>query len=306
MPPGRSSAWRELARAQAGVVARRQLFRLGYRDHYVDAQIEAERWQLVSDVVVCTTTGVLTREQLMWAGHLHAGPNSASGGLTALERRGLKNWHRDDITVLLPKSHDLEPLDGVQFVETRRPVLLNATGDLPTWRTEPASLLFAGYSKSNGTALGLLAAVVQQGITTADRLLIEIERMKPLRWAKRFKKALGDIADGSHSLAELRVVRLCRAHGLPLPDRQTKRVDASGRVRYTDAEWRLPNGKLVILEIDGGFHMEVEHWEDDIVRERDLVATGAIVLRCTYRELDDESHRLAASLRAVGVGESSA
>jgi hypothetical protein len=288
------------------MVARRQLIGLGYSDHYADAQIEAERWQLVSDVVICTTTGTPTREQLMWAGTLHAGPNSAIGGLTALERRGLKNWQRDDITVLLAKSHNLEPLDGVRFVETRRPVLLNATGDLRTWRAEPAALLVAGYSKSSRTALGLLAAVVQQGLTTADRLLTEIDRMKPLRWAKRFKDALGDIAGGSHSLAELRVVRLCKAHGLPVPDRQTKRLDASGRIRYTDAEWRLANGKIVILEVDGGFHMEVAHWEDDIVRERDLVATGAVVLRCTYRELDDESHRVAASLRAVGVAESSA
>jgi hypothetical protein len=52
--------------------------------------------------------------------------------------------------------------------------------------------------------------------------------------------------------------------------------------------------------------MEVEHWEGDITRERDLVATGAIVLRCTDRELIDRPAEVMASLRAVGVGESSA
>lgn len=306
MPPGRSHAWRKLAETQAGVIARRQLLDLGYGDHYVDAQLEAERWQLCSDVVLCTTTGTLTREQLMWLGVLHAGPGSAVGGLSALERRGLKNWHRDEITVLLAKSHNLEPVEGVRFVETRRPIGLYATGHPPTWRAEPAALLFAGYGRSSGTALGLLSAVVQQGLTTPERLLKEIDRMQPLRWAKRFKRALVEISDGSHSLAELRVVRMCRAHRLPVPDRQTKRLDASGRVRYTDAEWRLPGGGLVILEVDGGFHMEVEHWEADITRERDLVTTGAVVLRCTARELADEPERVAASLRAVGVGESSA
>jgi hypothetical protein len=298
--------WSELAGQQMGLLARRQLIALEHPTHFVDDQIAAGRWQLVSEVVVCTTTGVLTREQLMWAGVLQAGPGSAVGGLTALERRGLKHWHRDEITVLLAKSHNLEPLAGVRFVETRRPVGLYATGDLPTWRVEPAALLFAGYQRSTRTALGLLAAVVQQGLTTPERLLTEIERMQPLRWAKKFKRALGAIEDGSHSLAELRVVRMCHAHGLPLPDQQTKRLDASGRVRYTDAEWRLPSGRVVILEVDGGFHMETEHWEDDIVRERDLVTTGAIVLRCTDRELDEEAHHVAASLRAVGIGESSA
>jgi hypothetical protein len=306
MPRPRPLTWQHLATEQCDVIARRQLNALGYDDQYVDAQVAARRWQLVSDVVACTTTGALTRQQMMWAGVLHAGPGSAIGGLTALERRGLRNWHRDEITVLLRKSHNLQPLDGVRFVETRRPVSLYATGALPTWRVEPAALLFAGYTTSSRTALGLISAVVQQRLTTPDRLLVEIDRMQPLRRAKRFKATLGYIADGSHSLGELRVVRMCVEHRLPIPDRQTRRIDASGRLRYTDAEWRLPSGKVVVLEVDGGFHMEVIHWENDIVRERDLVTTGAVVLRCTVRELDEEPHRIATSLRAVGVGESSA
>ncbi|MBO0845599.1 MAG: DUF559 domain-containing protein [Nocardioides sp.] len=306
MPTKRPTLWREMARVQCGLLARRQLVGLGYDSDYVDDQLAAERWQLVSDVVVCTTTGTLTREQQMWTGVLHAGPGSAIGGLTALERRGLKNWYRDEITVLLAKSHNLQPLEGVRFVETRRPVLLNATGALPTWRTEPAALLFAGYTPSPRTAMGLLAAVVQQRLTSPDRLLAEIDRMRPLRRAKLFKATLAEVEDGSHSLAELGVSRMCRQHGLPQPDRQVRRRDASGRLRYLDCEWRLPDGTVVILEIDGGFHMEVEHWEDDIARERDLVSTGAVVLRCTDREIRDQPDRVASSLRAVGVGRSSA
>jgi hypothetical protein len=300
------AVWADLAAQQAGLLARRQLIRLGLASHFVDRQVAAGRWQLISDVVICTTTGTLTREQRMWAGVLHAGPGSAIGGLTALERRGLKHWPRDEITVLLRKSHNLQPLDGVAFVETRRPVGLYATGAPPTWRVEPAALLYAGYTTSTRTALGLLSAVVQQRLTTPARLLVEIDRMRPLRRAKRFKATLGFIAGGSHSLGEQRVVRMCFDHRLPIPDRQARRLDASGRLRYTDAEWRLPSGKVVVLEVDGGFHLDVEHWEDDITRERDLVATGPVVLRCTTRELVDVPEKVAASLRAVGVGESSA
>jgi very-short-patch-repair endonuclease len=62
----------------------------------------------------------------------------------------------------------------------------------------------------------------------------------------------------------------------------------------------------VILEVDGGFHMEVAQWERDIRRERDLVTTGAVVLRCTTREVRDVPEEVAASLRAIGVGRSSA
>ena len=255
MPTIKPKLWVDLALAQSGLVARRQLLRLGFDSDYLDDQVAAGRWQQVSEVVASTTTGVLTREQLMWAGVLHAGRGSAIGGLTALE---------------------------------------------------PAALLYAGYTRSASAALGLIAAAVQQRLTTPERLLIEIDRMQPLRRAKRPKSALGAIGEGSHSLAELRVLRMCRTHDLPLPVRQTRRRDASGRVRYTDAEWRLPSGKVVILEVDGAFHMDVEHWEGDIIRERDLVTTGAVVLRCTDRELADEPSHIARSLRAVGVGQSSA
>jgi hypothetical protein len=295
-----------LAAEQAGILARRQLIGLGYPSHYVDDHVAARRWQPVSGVVVSTTTGELSREQLMWAGVLHAGPGSAVGGLTALERRGLRNWHRDEVCILLAKSHNLEPLAGVRFVETRRPVGLLATGSPPTWRVEPAALLFAAYVRSSRTALGLLAAVVQQRLSTADRLMAELPRMHPLRRSRLFRATLETVADGSHSVYELDLIRMCRNEALPLPDRQSRRRDASGRLRYSDAEWRLPDGRVVVLEVDGGFHMEVEHWEEDIVRERDLVTTGAIVLRCTGREIRDESPRIAASLRAVGVDQSSA
>src|SRR5262249_9704968 len=121
----------------------------------------------------------------------------------------------------------------------------------------PAALLFAGYSHSARTAHGVIAAVVQQRLTTPGRLLTEIERMKPLRWARRFKASLAMVQEGSESLGEMRVGGMCTDLRLPVPDRQTPRIDASGGLRYTDAQWRLPSGKVVILEVDGVFHMEV-------------------------------------------------
>jgi len=299
--------WLDVARAQEDLISRAQLRRLGHDKEFVRTQLRARRWQRVGPVVLATTTGRLTREQLMWAGVLHAGPGSAVGGLTALEGHGLRNWHREEVTVLVEKSHNLEPLDGVDFVETRRPIVLyRGAGRLPVWQVEPAALLFAAYEPVTRTAYGLLAAVVQQRLTTPDRLDHWIGRMRPLRRAKPFRRVLGEIAGGAQSMAELDIGRMCRTHHLPLPVRQVRRRDQEGRLRFTDAEWRLPDGRAVILEVDGAFHMDVEHWSDDVERERDLVADGAIVLRCTAIQLRDDSWRVARDLRRVGVGESSA
>jgi hypothetical protein len=299
--------WRVLARVQHGMVSRAQLRDLGHDKDFVRTQLRAGRWQEVSSVVLCTTTGELARRQLMWAGVLHAGSQSAVGGLTALEHHGLRNWHRDVVTVLLPKSRGIEEMSGVAFVECRRDIVgYRAPGPLPVWRVEPAALHVAGYEPVTRTAYGLVAAVVQQRLTTPERLDHWIGRMRPLRRAKPLRRVLAEISGGAQSLAELDVNRMCRSSGLPRPSRQVRRKDSSGRLRFTDAEWHLLDGRVVVLEVDGGFHMQVEHWGDDIERERGLVATGAMVLRCTSYELRDNPAGVARDLRRVGVGRSSA
>ncbi|WP_310964172.1 hypothetical protein [Nocardioides terrisoli] len=301
-----SAPWRALAHRQAGVLSRSQLRRLGVDADRVRAQLHAERWQIVTPTVVATSTGILTREQLAWAGVLHGGTGAAIGGLSALATHGLKNWHRDDLTVMVPKSSGIEPVAGLEFVETRRDAsgyLADTT--LATWRVEPAALLFAAYEPVTRSAYGLLAAVVQQRLTTADRLVRWIGAMRPLRRARAFRQLLAEIDGGAQSLAEVDVARMCRTHHLPTPRRQNMRRDSSGRRRYTDAEWPLPNGQVVVLEVDGGFHMSSESWEDDIGRERGLVARGAILVRCTARELRDDPDRVARDLIMLGVRSSS-
>lgn len=304
---GNVPRWVVMAQRQAGLVTRRQLLQLGYTSNYVDAQLSARRWQEISGTVLATTTGALTRAQLMWAGVLHAGPRSAIGGLTALEVHGLQNWHRDEITVLLPKSHNLEKIQGIKFVETRRPIqLMVSSNGLPTWRIEPAALHWAAYTPVTRTAYGVLAACVQQGLTTPYRLDGWITRMRPLRRAKPFRRVLGELAEGSQSVAELDVLRMCDRFGLPRPRRQTRRLDSAGRARYTDAEWSLADGRTLVLEVDGGFHMTVKHWAADLERERQLVATGVVVVRCTAIQLRDEPERIVRDLLRIGVLGSSA
>jgi hypothetical protein len=303
----RPPTWLRVARSQGGLITRRQLRGLRLTYNYVDTQLDAGRWQEISSTVLCTTTGELSRRQLMWAGTLHAGPRSALGGLTALESHGLERWHRDDITVLVEKSHHLEPIAGIRFVETRRPInLLTSPRPLPTWRVEPAALLWAGYEPVTRSAYGLLAACVQQGLTTPYRLDGWIARMRPLRRAKLFRRYLGELAAGTQSATERDVLTMCDTFRLPRPHQQTRRRDSAGRQRFTDCEWRLSDGRVVVLEVDGGFHMRVEHWSADIERERQLVATGVIVVRCTALELREHPERVARDLRALGVLESSA
>ena len=81
----------------------------------------------------------------------------------------------------------------------------------------------------------------------------------------------------------------------------SSRTDSSGRGRFTDCEWTLSDGRTLVLEVDGGFHADVDHYEGDVQRQRRLTTPSRVVVRCTSQELRREPWLLAADLRALGV-----
>jgi hypothetical protein len=194
-------------------------------------------------------------------------------------------------------------LVGFRFHRTRRPLaaLRSRAPGVPRCRLEPAVLLFAAEQSNGRTRDGVVAAAIQQRLTTPDTLLEWLDRLAPLRGSAAIRAALGDIAGGAHSVAELDIKRMCRLCGLSRPTRQVRRRDAGGRLRFTDCEWRLADGRVLVLEIDGGFHMEVEHWEDDLARQRALSGGNRVIVRCTARELRDEPELVGRDLRALGA-----
>ncbi|GAB2990607.1 hypothetical protein [Nocardioides montaniterrae] len=296
--------WRDLAQAQHGLLTRAQLAALGVDRWAVRHRIATERWLALGPTVVSTTTGALSREQRKWWGVLHAGAGAVLGDLTAAEHLGLRNWTRDEITVLVDKENAPNSgIDGITFVQTRHSLALlrDRRSEIPCAAIEPAVLRFASRQRSHRTAEGVLAAAVQQQLTSPELLLGWVDRLRPLRGAPRFRVALGEIAGGAQSVAEIDVRRMCNAFRLRLPDRQTKRRDSSGRLRFTDCEWHLPNGHVIVLEVDGAFHMETEHWEDDLARQRRLSGPGRTIVRCSARELRDDPDVVARDLRALGV-----
>jgi hypothetical protein len=172
---------------------------------------------------------------------------------------------------------------------------------LPALRVEPAALLWASTERSISSAEGLLSAVVQQRLTSPERLQEWLDRLPRLPRAPRFRAHLADLSGGAQSLAEVRVGRLCRTHGLAQPSRQNRRIDADGTSRFTDCEWIRDDGRRIHLEVDGSFHMDAQAWEDDIRRQRALSAPDVIPIRCTARELRDDPGRVARDLERVGV-----
>lgn len=294
--------WSGLATTQHGVLARRQLNELGVTRAVVRANVAARRWCWRTESVLTTTTGPLSREQRLWLGVLHCGPGSAIGGLTACAEHGLRSWDRELVTVVVDDTLSFEEVPELRIFRTRRPISTwLAPGPLPLLRVEPAVLLFAAYDRSKRTAQGALAAVVQQGLTTPDRLAACLDTMKPLRRSRDFRATLLDLAGGAQSVAEMDVRRACRSHGVLPPHRQRPRVDRAGKRRWTDCEWDLPDGRVVVLEVDGAFHMDVMQYSDDMRRQRRITTPDRLVVRCAAVEIRDEPGEVMADLIALGV-----
>ena len=293
----------DLIGAQAGMVARRQLNAAGRDADHVAAQVAARRWVVHTPRVLGTTTGALTWEQRCWMAVLHAGPRSLLGGLSAAEVDGMAGWHRDTVTVLVDDELAFEPVEGVRFFRSRRPfeLLRSTRAGIPRAQLEPALLLWGGYDAPLRAAHGSLAAAVQQRLSTPDRLLSWIETLHPLRRARGFRSTVGAIAGGAHSGAEIAVGRVCRQFGIRPPARQRRRTDRSGRVRWTDCEWDLPDGEVLVLEVDGSFHVEVMQWNADLKRARSLTTRKRIIVRCSAFELRHEPEDVARDLIALGV-----
>ena len=146
-----------------------------------------------------------------------------------------------------------------------------------------------------------MTASVQQRLTTAEQLREWVGRLAPLRRARHVRALLDDVAGGAHSLAEVDLRKACRDHGVQPPRSQRARYDRGGRKRYTDCEWTLPNGTVVVLEVDGAFHDDAHQGTLDRRRNRRLTSATRIVVQCSAWEIRHEPWEVMGDLIALGV-----
>ncbi len=303
----KTRTWQEISAAQECVVSLRQLRTIGVTRAAIRHHLRVGRWAQRSTEVLTTTTGPASAEQRLWVAALHAGGDSLIGGLSAAAVLGMRNWHRDDITVLVNNPQSLEPLEGVEFFRTRRDLAsLSAPTALPLCRLEPAVLLFGGYEFNQRTAHGAIAAVVQQRLTTPAQLRSALARLAPLRRAAEFRDLLDDLEGGAQSLAEVDVKKACRDFDVAPPSAQTKRKDRAGRRRFTDCEWRLSDGRVIVLEVDGSFHDDVLEASEHRARNRKLTTPSRTVIQCSAYEIRHEPWEVMEDLLALGVPRCSA
>ena len=245
--------------------------------------LDARRWQVDADgLVIVLHNGPLTRLQQEAVAVLAGGRVCALAARTAAARAGLTGWNAELVEVVVPRGTtypELQHVD-VKVHESRRFTVddIHPTAWPQRVTIERALIDAACWSRRPRTACGVLAAGVQQRLTTAERLLPELERAGAVRFRRLLTSALMDIAGGAHSMSEIDFIRFCSRNGLPRPSQQSVRKDKNGRRRYLDAVLIGPAGE-VRVEIDGALHLVVQTYWNDMYRGNERVIARDGLLR---------------------------
>ncbi|GAA4674373.1 hypothetical protein Prum_031140 [Phytohabitans rumicis] len=305
MPGDDADAFEWLVFEQSGVVTARQAeAHLG--PSRVRHLIATGRWRRVCRGVLVTQNGEFTVEQQRWIATLAAGEGAVLAGLAAARAGGLRGrWRREVVDVLVPYSRRAADLIkrlplGLPAVRVRRTRSLpdaDVQRGRPDRTTMARSVVDAAqWAQTAEEAQSVLAAACQQGRANPAEIREVLIRLPKARRRELVRTTVGDIEGGATALSEIDLVKLCRAHRLPLPDLQERRTDASGRVRYLDAywkQWRLH------VEVDGAHHMDVRHWAADMRRQNDVWIAGDRILRFAAFDIRHRPTVVVAQIRAA-------
>ena len=267
----------------------------GFSDKMIWWRLRTRRWQLIHPRTLVTYSGPFDRTTRLAAALLYAGEGAALDGPTAAALHGLNGYGDEIIHVRVAHHRHPEKQRGLVIRRTRNlePRSAVERHGYRCLRVERAVLTIAA------PRIGVLAAAVQQGLTTADRLRGVLLSLGPIKGRARMLHALDDISGGSRSDLERDFLRILRRGNLPLPVRNHP-LRIEGRRLWLDAAW--PELRI-FAEIDGrAYHLMSEDWEDDLERQNLIVIDGWRPLRFSTRAIRDRPDTVDRTARRALLG----
>ncbi len=266
-----------LARSQADVLSRAQLYAAGVTRAEVRANVRAGRWVLLGRHCVRTQNGAMTDQATWWSAVLEGGPRAFLDGETALLAAGLEHFESTRLRVSVPRgARTRHRGTRVDIRQTRRWCPDDIVGSgVPRARPAVAAVRAALWARSDRQATLLLTMSVQQELCDVAGLAEQLLRVRRDRRRSLVQGVLLDLLGGATSLGELDVLAGCRERGLPEPEAQVLRRTPNGAY-YLDFRW--PRWR-VVLEVDGIQHAWVQQVVPDALRHNSVALSGDTVLR---------------------------
>lgn len=276
------------AAAQEGLVGKAQCDAVGVNKDTVALLIRQGRWSRVARGVYDTDPERAERHpggewydhlrrRAAWIGML-AVPDGIATGACALALLGIGGLPAD----LVPEA----ARPGGMHAAVSHGIVLRryrSFADQPYRGRRIAALVPALAQAlpylSRHEAVAVLSDALRAGHLDEGGLQQVRSHLRGRRGAARVHRLL-DLADGRDgSTAETHARLSFIDHGVP-PDGQQVTFVADGvALARVDFAWRLPDGRYVVVEIDGrAFHSGEAMLADDAARQNGLVATGRVIV----------------------------
>lgn len=279
---------------QAGVLSRTQALHIGVSPDAVRSRVRAGHWQRLQRGVYATFTGEPSWEARLWAALCRAGPEAVLSHYTAAELAKITSQRTSAIHITVPRQQHLTPIPGVVLHRSSRIELARHIGTLPPRTTiNETTVDLTQCSRTLDDALAWLARACGARLTSPNLLRTAMDSRTRLRWRRELAVALDDIADGAHSILELRYLRRVeRPHRLPHAKRQVRMISGR-RTRYRDA---LYADFGVVVETDGRVaHPLEERWRDHH-RDNAAIVDGLVTLRYSWTDITERPCLVAAEV----------
>lgn len=269
-----------LIHEQSRVVSRAQLLAAGRSAGALRRRLRSRHWQTVHPGVYVTHTGPIGYDERIMAALLYAGPEAAWSHYTAAEQFGLiKPDDRRPVYLTIPWTRRVRARPNLVITRDAHWHDRLAAVVPPRSRPAEAVLEIVGISESLDTAAAVVAEACQSGRVAPDQILTALAGRPQLRHRAALGPILTDVAQGTHSLLELRYLRdVERAHGLPRGQRQ-RSVDGE----YTDVAY-VPPYELVV-ELDGRFHFAPRQRWRDLARDNRAALRSETTLRYGWLDI---------------------
>jgi very-short-patch-repair endonuclease len=283
---------------QRGVIGRQQALESGLGPDSIETLLRTGRWQRAQRGVYTAFSGPPSREALLQAALLRAGPDALLSHRTAADVLGLTAGHHDGpIHVTVPKNAHRAQIRGVVIHRTDRAAALrDPYVDPPCTRIEDTVLDLAESSRTADEAYGWVYRAAGKWLISAGQVREALGRRTRMRWRAELLRALDAVDEGVRSNLEYRYVRdVERPHRLPKAIRQA-RVIRYGRACYLD---NLYEAYLVCVELDGvEAHPRDERWRD-FRRDNAGAAEGIVTLRYGWSDVTRAPCGVAGQVAAV-------
>ena len=291
----------ELARRQHGVVARRQLLRIGIGAGAIDLRVRRRRLHPLHRGVYAVGHRSLSPDGRRMAAVLACGAGAALSHRDAAALHGIRHCSRSVFELTVPRKQ--HPRRGIELHTARLPRdELTTVRAIPLTSVPRTLLDLAAILPRREVAAALHEAEVKR-LRDALSLQDLIERHPRHRGAATIAAILAALTAGEaitkETIVALLIDLLDRAH-LPRPELNVY-VTVAGRTFECDAAW--PKLKRMV-ELDGyAVHGTRRNFESDREHDRIRHAGGWLVIRLTWRQLRETPEAVARDLRRfLGAG----